>query len=69
MNISKFASGDDKMIEISVQKAKQGDSIWIRCLSDENVVNIVIDAGPPTFQNGFKNMVREIKEKKNGLIY
>ena len=55
------------MIEISVQKAKQGDSIWIRCLSDENVVNIVIDAGPSTFQNGFKNMVKEIKEKKQDL--
>lgn len=55
------------MIEISVQKAKQGDSIWIRCLSDENVVNIVIDAGPSTFQNGFKNMVKEIKEKKERI--
>lgn len=55
------------MIEIDVQKAKQGDSIWIRCLSGEEAVNIVIDAGPSTFANGFKNMAKEIKDKKERI--
>lgn len=59
------------MIEIEVQKAYQGDCIWIRCLGKENV-NIVIDAGPSTFAKGFKELANRIKisgERINLLIF
>lgn len=36
------------MVEIEVQKACQGDCIWLRCVAEKSV-NIVIDAGPSTY--------------------
>lgn len=59
------------MIEIEVQKAFQGDCIWIRCLSEKNT-NIVVDAGPSTFSAGFISLIEKIKnnkEKVNLLIF
>lgn len=48
------------MIEIRTLKAKQGDCIWVRCIFDK-IVNIIIDAGPITFKNGFINLMDTIK--------
>ena len=31
------------MVEIEVQKARQGDCIWLRCVAEKSV-NVVIDA-------------------------
>ena len=47
------------MVEIEVQKACQGDCIWLRCVAEKSV-NIVIDAGPSTFAAGFKNLIDKI---------
>ena len=44
------------MIEIEVQKAFQGDCIWIRCIAKKNV-NIVVDAGPSTPQTRESNNI------------
>lgn len=59
------------MIEMKVLQARQGDCIWIRCISDR-IVNIVIDAGPSTFKKDFINLVEEIEncsEKIDLLIF
>ena len=50
------------MVEIEVQKACQGDCIWLRCVAEKSV-NIVIDAGPSTFAAGFKNLIDKIAGK------
>ena len=44
------------MIEMKVLQARQGDCIWIRCISDR-IVNIVIDAGPSTFK---KDLIKQL---------
>ena len=54
------------MIEIEVQKAFQGDCIWIRCIAKKNV-NIVVDAGPSTFASGFINLTNKIIENKERI--
>ena len=41
------------MLELEVQKAYQGDCIWVRCIAEKNT-NIVIDAGPSTFASGLE---------------
>lgn len=59
------------MVEIEVQKACQGDCIWLRCVAEKSV-NIVIDAGPSTFAAGFKNLIDKIagnKERIDLLIF
>lgn len=59
------------MIEIEVQKAFQGDCIWVRCIGKKNV-NIVIDAGPSKFKRGFKELIKKIngnKERIDLLIF
>lgn len=57
---------DIRMIEIKVLQAHQGDCIWVRCIS-EKTVNIVIDAGTSTFKKGFRNLVKEINNKKERI--
>ena len=54
------------MIEVEVQKACQGDCIWVRCIAEKNV-NIVIDAGPSTFTAGFKNLIDKIEGNKERI--
>lgn len=54
------------MIEVEVQKAYQGDCIWVRCIAKKNV-NIVIDAGPSTFAAGFKKLIDKITENKERI--
>ena len=54
------------MLELEVQKAYQGDCIWVRCIAEKNT-NIVIDAGPSTFASGFRNLVRKIIENKEKI--
>ena len=51
------------MVEIEVQKARQGDCIWLRCVAEKSV-NVVIDAGPSTFAAGFKNLIDKITGNK-----
>lgn len=54
------------MLELEVQKAYQGDCIWVRCIAEKNT-NIVIDAGPSTFALGFRNLVRKIIENEEKI--
>lgn len=54
------------MIELEVQKAYQGDCIWVRCIAEKNT-NIVIDAGPSTFASGFRKLVRKIIENEEKI--
>lgn len=54
------------MVEIEVQKACQGDCIWLRCVAEKSV-NIVIDAGPSTFAAGFKNLIDKIAGNKERI--
>ena len=59
------------MVEIEVQKARQGDCIWLRCVAEKSV-NVVIDAGPSTFAAGFKNLIDKItgnKERIDLLVF
>lgn len=51
--------GGIKVIEMEVQKARQGECIWIRCCAEKNI-NIVVDAGPSTFNAGFKHLINRI---------
>ena len=59
------------MVEIEVQKARQGDCIWLRCVAEKSV-NVVIDAGPSTFSACFKNLIDKItgnKERIDLLVF
>ena len=53
-------------VEVRVLKALQGDCIWIR-YGEKTFTNIVIDSGPSTFKNKFKELINVI-EKKNENI-
>lgn len=50
-------------IEIRVEKAFNGDCIWLRYGGREKA-NIIIDSGPGIFERGFKKVIDDIKEKK-----
>ncbi|MFL0267931.1 MBL fold metallo-hydrolase [Candidatus Clostridium radicumherbarum] len=50
-------------VEVRVLKAFQGDCIWIR-YGEKTFTNIIIDSGPSTFTNKFKELIREIRKKE-----
>lgn len=62
----KYEQRSIKMIELEIEKAYQGDCIWIRCIAEKNT-NIVIDAGPSTFALGFKNLMHKIMENEEKI--
>lgn len=49
-------------IEIKIEKAYNGDCIWLRYGKIEKA-NIIIDSGPRIFERGFKQIIDEIKKK------
>lgn len=50
-------------IEIRVEKAFNGDCIWMR-YGNVKKANIIIDSGPGIFKNGFKKIIDDIRNKK-----
>ncbi|MFR4162763.1 MAG: MBL fold metallo-hydrolase [Paraclostridium sordellii] len=50
-------------IEVRVEKAFNGDCIWLRYGKTEKA-NIIIDSGPGIFESGFKKVINDIKKKK-----
>ncbi|OCB00110.1 MBL fold metallo-hydrolase [Clostridium beijerinckii] len=49
-------------IEIKIEKAFNGDCIWLRYGRIEKA-NIIIDSGPGIFERGFKQIIDEINKK------
>ena len=60
-----------KMLEIRIEKAFNGECIWLH-FGEEKKTNIIIDSGPAMFVNGFREVIETIKnrnEKVDLLIF
>jgi len=51
---------------IRIEKAHNGDCIWLR-FGDKEKANILIDSGPGMFANGFRQIIDEIKERNEEI--
>ncbi|MBF8982718.1 hypothetical protein IZY60_04105 [Lutibacter sp. B2] len=48
------------ILEVKVEKAYNGDCIWLRYGTEDNISNIIIDSGPAVFAKGFKKLMDKI---------